>query len=91
MMVSLDFRRGKIHALVGENGAGKSTLIKVITGAVCPAAGTIEIDGVVYKKLTPHRAKEKGIAVVYQDSTLIPDLSVAENIFLDDLSGGRLL
>lgn len=57
--VSLDFRRGKIHALVGENGAGKSTLIKVITGAVCPAAGTIEIDGVVYKKLTPHRAKRK--------------------------------
>lgn len=87
--VSLDFCRGEIHALVGENGAGKSTLIKVITGAVCPAAGTIEIDGVIYEKLTPHRAKETGIAVVYQDSTLIPDLSVAENIFLDDLSGGR--
>lgn len=79
--VSLSFRRGEIHALAGENGAGKSTLIKSITGAIEPTAGTIVLEGQSYSKLNPIDAIEKGIAAIYQEFTLIPHLTVAENIF----------
>ena len=82
--VSLEFRRGEIHALMGENGAGKSTLIKAVSGAIEPTAGKIIIDGVEFSALTPSVSKEHGIAVVYQEFTLVPVLSAAENIFLGD-------
>lgn len=82
--VSLDFRQGEIHALMGENGAGKSTLIKAVSGAIEPTAGKIIINGKEFTSLTPALAKEHGIAVVYQEFTLIPVLSAAENIFLGD-------
>ncbi len=80
--INLTFRRGEIHALCGENGAGKSTLIKTISGAITPTAGTITINGETFSGLTPALAREKGVAVVYQEFTLVPVLTAAENIFM---------
>ena len=80
--VSFDLQPGEVHALLGENGAGKSTLIKVITGAHSPDDGTLTVDGESLRSLTPSRARELGIACIYQQPALFPDLSVAENIGL---------
>ena len=79
---SLELRAGEVHALVGENGAGKSTLIKILTGAVQPDAGRSSLDGEPLARLTPRRAKALGIAAIYQQPALFPDLTVAENIAL---------
>ncbi|HEY1294577.1 MAG TPA: sugar ABC transporter ATP-binding protein [Chloroflexota bacterium] len=87
--VSFDLRRSEVHALVGENGAGKSTLIKIIAGAYLPDAGTIEVDGVSHTGLDPEQARQLGIGVVYQEFNLLPELSVAENIFLGAQPTGR--
>ena len=90
--VSMSFRKGEVHAIAGENGAGKSTLIKAITGAIQPTEGVIRIDGKEFKSLTPSASKEQGIGVIYQEFSLIPALSVAENIFLGQKVGsGRLV
>jgi ABC-type sugar transport system ATPase subunit len=88
--VSFDLQRGEVHALVGENGAGKSTLIKIIAGAYTPDGGTIEIDGVEHAALTPEAARLLGVGVVYQEFNLLPELSVAENIFLGAQPTGAL-
>jgi ribose transport system ATP-binding protein len=80
--VSLDIRRGEVHALAGENGAGKSTLIKVCSGAVIPDAGKITLNGEEFSSLTPKLSQEKGIGVIYQEFNLVNQLSVAENVFL---------
>jgi rhamnose transport system ATP-binding protein len=80
--VSFDLKAGEIHALLGENGAGKSTLIKVITGAHQPDGGSIQIDGRDVGTLSPAIARKLGIACIYQQPALFPDLSVAENIGL---------
>lgn len=80
--VSFDLKAGEVHALVGENGAGKSTLIKTITGAYEPDAGIIQIGDGQYTSLTPEQARRLGIGVVYQEFNLLPEMSVAENIFL---------
>ncbi len=81
--VSFDLREGEIHALVGENGAGKSTLIKVITGAYTPDSGSIQLGGAEYDGLDPTLARHLGIGAVYQEFNLLPELAVAENIFLE--------
>ncbi len=86
--VSFDLRAGEVHALVGENGAGKSTLIRVITGAHRPDEGTIELDGAPVEELDPVGARALGIAAIYQQPALFPDLSVAENIAIGLEPGG---
>jgi rhamnose transport system ATP-binding protein len=78
--VSFELRVGEVHALVGENGAGKSTLIKVVTGAVQPDGGEIEIDSKTIKHNSPAQAKALGIAAIYQQPALFPELTVVENI-----------
>src|SRR5260221_8531450 len=80
--VSFDLHSGEVHALVGENGAGKSTLIRIITGAHQPDTGTLEIDGQPVKRLTPALARANGIAAIYQQPALFPNLSVMENLAL---------
>ncbi|MEV0128411.1 sugar ABC transporter ATP-binding protein [Dactylosporangium sp. NPDC050688] len=80
--VRLELRGGEAHALVGENGAGKSTLVKVLAGAHAPDAGTITLDGAPLRLSGPADARDAGIAVIYQEPTLFPDLTVAENIFI---------
>src|SRR5262245_10816170 len=85
--VSLHVDRGEVLALVGENGAGKSTLIRILGGAHAPDAGTVAIDGEAAAHLSPQRARALGIAVIYQQPALLPDLSVAENLALGDEPG----
>lgn len=80
--VSLDVRAGEVHAVVGENGAGKSTLIKIVTGALQPDEGEIRLEGMPVEHLTPAKSKSLGIAVIYQQPALFPDLTVSENIAL---------
>ena len=81
--VSLSIKKGEVYCLVGENGSGKSTLIKVISGVVIPDEGRIVIDGVSHRRMTPYESIRKGIQVIYQDLSLFPNLSVAENISLN--------
>ena len=85
--VSFDLGAGEVHALVGENGAGKSTLIRIIAGAEVADAGTLTIGGVTAGRLDPHTARTLGIATIYQQPALFPDLTVAENIALALESG----
>jgi rhamnose transport system ATP-binding protein len=86
--VSFELHAGEVHALLGENGAGKSTLIKVITGAHAPDSGLLEVSGKSFSELTPTRSQELGIACIYQQPALFPDLSVEENIGLRLEVGG---
>jgi simple sugar transport system ATP-binding protein len=81
--VDLAINKGEILCLVGENGSGKSTLIKIISGVVEPDSGEIVIDGKSYKKLNAFESMKSGIQVIYQDLSLFPNLSVAENISLN--------
>jgi len=78
--VAFELLPGEVHALVGENGAGKSTFVKIITGAHQPDSGTMVFDGAAIADLDPQRARDLGIAAIYQQPALFPDLSVAENI-----------
>ena len=77
---SFELYAGEVHALIGENGAGKSTLIKIITGAIAPDAGELEFNGKRITQNSPRLAKQLGIAAIYQQPALFPELSVAENI-----------
>jgi rhamnose transport system ATP-binding protein len=80
--VNFDLRAGEVHALLGENGAGKSTLIKIVTGAHQPDDGTIRVAGQLVSGLSPATAHRLGIACIYQQPALFPELTVAENIAL---------
>jgi len=89
--VDFELRRGEIHALIGENGAGKSTLIKTLAGAVVPDAGAVSLDGAPLPLGDPLAARRAGISIVYQELTLVPELTAAENIFLGRELAGPLL
>ncbi len=89
--VSISFRRGEVHALMGENGAGKSTLIKTLSGAIRPDEGEIVFEGVSHAHMEPHQSMELGIHVIYQEFNMMPELSVAENIFMGQRIGGGKL
>jgi ribose transport system ATP-binding protein len=80
--VTLEVRRGEVHALVGENGAGKSTLVKVLSGAVLRDSGEVRIEGRAVEITSPHAAQQLGVSMIYQEFNLVPHLTVAENIFL---------
>jgi ribose transport system ATP-binding protein len=80
--VSLELEAGSVHAVLGENGAGKSTLMKIIAGIVRPDAGSLELDGVPYAPTGPLDARARGVAIVHQELSLCPHLSVADNIVL---------
>lgn len=88
--VSLDVRAGEILALLGENGAGKSTLLKILSGAQPPTSGRITFAGRDYAPADPNEAKRQGIVTIYQELSLIPTLSVAENIFIGRAPTGAL-
>jgi L-arabinose transport system ATP-binding protein len=85
--VSLDVRGGEVHGLMGENGAGKSTLLKILSGVYRPDAGNILLSGVPQGAWGPRAALRAGIAVIYQELHLVPELSVAENLLLGQLPG----
>ncbi len=87
--VDLDLRSGEVHALLGENGAGKSTLIKILMGVHARSSGTTAIDGQERAIASPLDAQALGLSAVYQDVTLAPHLSVAENFFLGHLPLSR--
>ena len=80
--VSLQANRGEVLALIGENGAGKSTLMKVLSGAHAPDGGAMTLDGAEYRPSGPHAARLAGVAMIYQELNLAPDLSVEDNIML---------
>jgi ribose transport system ATP-binding protein len=88
--VSLEVRAGEVHALLGENGAGKSTLIKILSGVHSFDSGTIEIEGVPVAFNSPAESRKAGIAVVYQDLSLVESLSVGANLMLNREPTSRL-
>ena len=88
--VHLEVGRAEIHALLGENGAGKSTLLKVLSGAHSADEGAIELFGEPVAFPTPHDAQRAGIVTIYQEFTLAPDMTIAENVFIGREPGSRL-
>ena len=80
--INFELRRGEVHALLGENGAGKSTLIKILGGIHGPDQGSISINGSEEKINSVSEAHRHGIGIIHQEIVLVPDLTVAENIFL---------
>jgi len=80
--VNLQLRRGEVHALIGENGAGKSTLLNILAGSLQPDRGRLTVDGQVYSPASPLDARERGIALIHQELSLAPHLTVAENILM---------
>src|SRR6266511_3386730 len=88
--ISLVVRRGEVHCLLGENGAGKSTLMSILSGMVRPDEGRIVLDGSEVEIDSPKRAIELGIGMVYQHTSLVPTLTVLENLMLGRAEGLRL-
>lgn len=80
--VTFQCSAGEVHAVVGENGAGKSTLMKLLAGVYQPDAGEIIIEGRAVQFSSPHEAQDVGVSIIYQELNLLPDMSVAENVFL---------
>lgn len=85
--MSITLMPGEVHAIVGENGAGKSTMIKIMTGVYQPSAGTLEVDGRPLVLTGTGAARSAGIAAIYQEPMVFPDLDVAENIFISSALG----
>jgi simple sugar transport system ATP-binding protein len=82
--IDFDLRRGEVHAILGENGAGKSTLVKILAGAVTPTQGEVLIEGQRIQIASPSMARRYGIALVYQETSLVPSMTVAQNLYLGD-------
>lgn len=82
--VDFDLRAGEVHAILGENGAGKSTLTKIIAGVIRPTAGTVRIDGEPVRFASPAEARAAGIGMVFQETSLVPSMTVAQNLYLGD-------
>ena len=80
--VNISVEAGECHALVGENGAGKSTLMKILSGAYQPDSGSIKIEGTNQKIDSPIKSNNLGISMIYQELNLVPEMTIAENIFL---------
>src|SRR5215467_5267263 len=80
--VNLRLEQGEVHALIGENGAGKSTLMNVLAGLVTPDKGSMEVEGAAYAPASPLEARSRGLALIHQELSLFPHLSVAENIMM---------
>lgn len=80
--VNFTLKKGEVHALLGENGAGKSTLTKIMAGVVQPTSGTMLLDGKVIQLRTPAEAVNTGIAMVFQETSLVQSMTVAQNLFL---------
>jgi ABC-type sugar transport system ATPase subunit len=89
--VSLDLRPGEVHALIGENGAGKSTLMNILAGELQPDGGEIRIEGAALRLSSPQAARVRGIAVVFQELSLCPNLSVGENVMMTTLAARHAL
>ena len=83
--ISFDLRPGEVHVILGENGAGKSTLMKVLSGIYTPTRGTVEVNGKTYDQLNPKLSKDLGIATIFQELSVINELSIAENMFIGNL------
>src|SRR6201994_1535278 len=88
--VNLRVGRGEVHALLGENGAGKSTLLKILSGAQSADSGEIELYGERVAFASPHDAQRAGVVTIYQEFTLAPDMTIAENVFIGREPGSRL-
>jgi inositol transport system ATP-binding protein len=88
--VDFEVAAGEVHALLGENGAGKSTLLKILSGAQPADAGEIELAGAPVRFGSPHEAQRAGVVTIYQEFTLAPDMSIAENVFIGREPGSRL-
>jgi ABC-type sugar transport system ATPase subunit len=88
--VHLEVGEAEIHALLGENGAGKSTLLKILSGAQGADAGTIDLFGKPVAFASPHDAQRAGVVTIYQEFTLAPDMTIAENVFIGREPGSRL-
>src|ERR1700723_3771235 len=82
--IDFDLLRGEVHAIVGENGAGKSTLVKILSGAITPNRGEIRLEGQRVQIAGPAFARRYGIAMVYQETSLVPSMTVAQNLYLGD-------
>src|ERR1700723_3602217 len=90
--VHFDLRRGEVHVLFGENGAGKSTLINIVAGTYAPDLGEFRFQGEAVGRLTPHMARLIGISPVFQEFSLVPELTVEQNLFLGrELTRGGFL
>jgi ABC-type sugar transport system ATPase subunit len=87
--VNLELRAGEVHCLAGENGAGKSTLIKILSGAIQRDEGSYAIDGRDVGNPSPSQVRDAGVGVVYQELSLLPDLSVGENLMMGRLPARR--
>lgn len=89
--ISFDIRAGEVHILMGENGAGKSTLMKILSGVYQPTSGTITLKGKEYSYLTPKDSYDGGISIIYQELSVINELSIVENLFVGKLPTKKMV
>lgn len=88
--VSIQFERGEVHGLLGENGAGKSTFVKILSGVLVPDSGAVMVDGDQVRLGSPRAARAAGISTAFQELSLLPNLTVAQNLLLPDLPRGAI-